>query len=157
MQPTMIDGDASILVWAESVAVDILAPGAVDRIPAPGLPQPSAAIGEMALDEVLTCEVLAVPTWAQSTATFSQVVELERDVASVVQVPRGANELLAQSSASIGALTWTVGDAAQLPDVFELAQFTPTTTEPVRVPRCTHINIAPGDPRTVVLTWKLAR
>ncbi len=158
-RPLLIDGDGALVVYASDVTVDALVPPDVVNVDEYD-GTPTAGARTVAVDDILGCEILGIPTSdGYSPATFSQYVLTTAGQATRFPVPHGALEVLVQpqtASTTLGTWTFNVGDASFLGGVaLQLGTFTPDNT-PVQVPGASHLE-ASTDPsaRAFLLTWKI--
>ncbi len=158
-RPLLIDGDGALVVYASDVTVSALVPESVVSVDEyDGTPTVPAR--DVAVDDILGCEILAIPTSdGYSPATFSQYVLTTAGQATRFRVPHGAIEVLVEpqtASTALGTWTFTIGDATFLGGVgVDLGTFTPDNTA-VPVPGASHIQ-ASSEPaaRGFLLTWKI--
>jgi len=158
-RPLLIDGDSSLTVYASSVSVSALVPPAVESVDEPTGPL-LAPLRTIVVDDILGCEILAVPTSDGGASTvFSQYVVAGDAVRASFAVPHGATELLIEPE-TVAASTWTwlIGDrnsGALGGSSFTLGSFSPDNN-PIRVPGASHIEVAAAaGPRGFLLTWKV--
>lgn len=158
-RPIVIDGDSSLLVYASDVTVSAVVPPGVQSTAdaSTALSVPARAV---ALDDILGCEILAVPTSdGYAATTASQYVVTTAGAATRVPIPHGAVSVLVQpqtAATPLGTVSFCIGDADELGGVaWTLGTFTPNNT-PVRVPGATHIEFS-SDPaaRGFTLTYQV--
>lgn len=139
----IIDAGYSLEFWAQSVAVQWMAPVGVDAVQDMGLEPNVSTADAVVLDGLLGVQILAIesPIGAAAPLTFYRSIAAEGFLS--LKIPRGARDVtIYQSAAGAASVewTWSYGDPSSIAPVWALGQI-PFITGMRRTPT---ISVVPG-------------
>jgi hypothetical protein len=155
-QPIIMNAGGSCIVYGNTVAVSVLTPPAMREV-VPGVALDPVPARDVAVDELISGEVLELRHTGQTSWIFSEDVTTVDGQRTSFPIPANARDvtITPRTAGAPGVWAWAIGDFQALGVNYQLGTFTPTT-RPIAVPSATHIDAAAAaGPATYNLAWAI--